>query len=72
MTFSVPKLIYEWLLKSCKEILLQGTKILQIYSEIKEKIILKGNAAITYIEHKNKNAGTSVLIHPQNVEKRYR
>ena len=25
----------------------------------------------TYIEHKHKNTGTSVLVHPQNVEKHY-
>ena len=36
-----------------------------------EKIILKGNRTTTYIEHKNRNTGTSVLIHPQNAEKQY-
>ena len=36
-----------------------------------EKIILKDNITTTYIEHKNRNTGTSVLIHPQNVEKQY-
>ena len=25
----------------------------------------------TYIEHKHKNAGSTVLIHPKNVEKQY-
>ena len=36
-----------------------------------EKIILKDNITTTYIEHKNRNTGTGVLIHPQNVEKQY-
>ena len=34
-----------------------------------KKIILEGNITITYIEHKHRN--TSVLVHPQNVEKQY-
>ena len=36
-----------------------------------KKIILKGNITITYTEHKHRNSGTSVLTHPQNVEKQY-
>ena len=32
-----------------------------------KKIIVKGNAATTYIEHRHINIGTSVLIRPQNV-----
>ena len=36
-----------------------------------KKIILKGNMTTTYIEHRHKNTGTSVLIHPQNLEKQY-
>ena len=36
-----------------------------------EKIILKGNITTIYIEYKNRNTGTGVLIHPQNVEKQY-
>ena len=27
--------------------------------------------AITYVERKHKNNGTSVLIHPRNIEKQY-
>ena len=38
---------------------------------VMKKIILKGNVTITYIEHKHKNTRTSVLIHPQNVDKKY-
>ena len=38
---------------------------------VMKKIILKGNVTITYIEHKHKNTRTSVLIHPQNVDKQY-
>ena len=34
-----------------------------------KKISLKGNITTTYIENKHKKTGTSVLIHPQNVEK---
>ena len=34
-----------------------------------KKINLKGNnITATYIEHKQKNTGNTVLIHPQNVE----
>ena len=40
--------------------------------QVMRKIILKGNMKTTYIEHKLKNAGTSVLIHPKIVEKRNR
>ena len=36
-----------------------------------KRIILKGKIITTYIEHKPINAGTSVLIHSQNVEKQY-
>ena len=31
-------------------------------------MILKGNITTIHIEHKHKNTGTGVLIHPQNVE----
>ena len=53
---------------------IQGTKIFQIYAEKKwimlwKKIILKGNITTKYIEDKHKNTGTSVSIHPWNVEK---
>ena len=34
----------------------------------KKKKNLKGNITTTYIEHRNKNTGTNVLIHLQNVE----
>ena len=34
--------------------------------QVMEKIV-----ASTYIEHKHKNTGNSVLIHPRNVEKQY-
>ena len=34
-----------------------------------KKIILKGNITTKYIEDKHKNTGTSVSIHPWNVEK---
>ena len=37
--------------------------------QVMKNIILKGNMTTTYIEHQHKNAGTSVLIHPHNVEK---
>ena len=33
-----------------------------------KKIILQDNIT-TYIEHKDKNTATSVLIHPRNVKK---
>ena len=34
-----------------------------------KEIILKGNITSTYIEHKlHKNTGTSVLIHPRNIQ----
>ena len=36
-----------------------------------KKIILTGNVTTTYIEHYNTNTGTSVLIHPRDVEKYY-
>ena len=39
--------------------------------QVMKKIILKGNMATTYIEHKHKNTGTRVLINPQNIEKQY-
>ena len=38
---------------------------------ITKNIILKGKITTTCIEHKHKNTGTNVLIHPQNVEKQY-
>ena len=38
---------------------------------LQKKTILKGNITTTYIEHKPKNTGNSVLIYPQNVEKQY-
>ena len=38
---------------------------------LQKKTILKGNITTTYIEHKHKNTGNSVLIYPQNVEKQY-
>ena len=34
-------------------------------------ITTKDNITTTYIEQKHKNTGTSVLIHPGNVEKQY-
>ena len=34
-----------------------------------KKIILQDNITTTYIEHKDKNTATSVLIHPRNVKK---
>ena len=37
----------------------------------KKIIILKSKTTIIYIEDKHENTETSVLIHPQNVEKQY-
>ena len=34
-------------------------------------MILKGKKTTICIEHKHKNTGTSVLIHPGNVAKQY-
>ena len=36
-----------------------------------KKTILKGNLTTTYIGHKHKNTGTSVLIYPRNNERQY-
>ena len=36
-----------------------------------KKTILKGNLTTTYIGHKYKNTGTSVLIYPRNNERQY-
>ena len=36
-----------------------------------KKRSLQGIITTTYIEHKYRNTVTSVLIHPQNVEKQY-
>ena len=33
-----------------------------------KKIFLQENITSIYIEHKHKDTGTSVIIHPQNVE----
>ena len=53
--------------KNKKEIVLQFMREIK-QSKLRKETIQKGNITTIYVEYKYKNAGTSALIYPQNVE----